>query len=49
MAAGAIPPLTAAPAAPVPDWARAGIAELGRIDPDFAGIEAAGFSAQTGA
>ncbi|WP_211868844.1 DNA-3-methyladenine glycosylase family protein [Neoroseomonas terrae] len=38
-----IPPLTAAPAAfpASPDWARDGIAELARLDPDFAGIEAA--------
>lgn len=42
-AAGVIPPLTQAPAAspPLPDWARAGIAELALLDPDFAGIEAA--------
>ncbi len=42
-AAGVIPPLTKAPAAspPLPDWARAGIAELARLDPDFGGIEAA--------
>ncbi|WP_347544004.1 DNA-3-methyladenine glycosylase 2 family protein [Roseomonas sp. CAU 1739] len=38
-----IPRLTTAPAAspPLPDWARAGIAELAGLDPDFAGIEAA--------
>lgn len=42
-AAGVVPPLTKALAAspPPPDWARAGIAELCRLDPDFAGIEAA--------
>lgn len=42
-AAGVIPPLDQAPAAShaPPDWARAGIAELAVLDPDFAGIEAA--------
>ena len=42
-AAGVVPPLTKALAAspPPPDWARAGIAELCRLDPEFAGIEAA--------
>ncbi len=36
-AAGALP--TAPAASPPPDWARDGITELGRMDPDFAGIE----------
>ena len=42
-AAGVVPPLIQAPAAspPLPGWARAGIAELAVLDPDFAGIEAA--------
>lgn len=42
-AAGVIPPLATAPAAspPLPGWARSGIAELVRLDPDFAGIESA--------
>ncbi len=42
-AAGAIPLTVMSPAAssPPPDWARAGIAELALLDPDFAGIEAA--------
>ena len=42
-AAGDIPPATQASAASssIPDWAREGIAELARLDPDFAGIEAA--------
>lgn len=41
-AAGVDPPLTTALAAspPLPDWARAGIAELALLDADFAGIEA---------
>ncbi len=36
-AAGVLP--TAPAASPPPDWARGGIAELCRMDPDFAGIE----------